>query len=141
MRTGDLLFVYGSLRRGESNDLSRREDIAEYVGQSRLNGTLHALGWYPGINLLDTLSTDGAFSEDIPCVVGDVFRIMSGVSATEYLDMYEGHPSLFFRTRCILEDDKVSWVYSYPHEEELTSDNRVFSGDWSLRASTYSKKD
>ncbi|MGA7811756.1 gamma-glutamylcyclotransferase family protein [Caballeronia sp.] len=64
------VFIYGTLRAGEINDISRaaeRHGIAapEFVGVSEINGRLYDFGQYPGL-VLD--ATAGP-------VIGDVYRI------------------------------------------------------------------
>lgn len=45
------VFVYGTLRRGGSNDISRFCPAPEYVGNGEIVGTLFDLGAYPGAML------------------------------------------------------------------------------------------
>ncbi len=45
------VFVYGTLRRGGSNDLTRLQPPARYVGPARVAGNLYHLGAYPGLLL------------------------------------------------------------------------------------------
>jgi gamma-glutamylcyclotransferase (GGCT)/AIG2-like uncharacterized protein YtfP len=46
------VFVYGTLRRGEANDINRLRPAPHYIGQVRIRGALYDLGPYPGA-LLD----------------------------------------------------------------------------------------
>jgi len=64
------VFVYGTLRTGESNDIHRaaeRNGIADpvLVGSGRIHGRLYDFGAYPGV-VLDA---------DASSVHGDVYRI------------------------------------------------------------------
>jgi gamma-glutamylcyclotransferase (GGCT)/AIG2-like uncharacterized protein YtfP len=43
--------VYGTLRAGGVNDIRRLRPGIACVGRSMLTGTLHDLGWYPGLRL------------------------------------------------------------------------------------------
>ncbi len=61
-----LVFVYGTLRRGGSNDINLREPAPRWVGQAKLAGVLHDLGPYPGLVL-------GA--ENSVAVKGEVYAI------------------------------------------------------------------
>ena len=45
------VFVYGTLRRGEANDINRLQPPPVFVGQARIRGTLYDLGPYPGVRL------------------------------------------------------------------------------------------
>ncbi len=46
-----LVFVYGTLRRGQANDINRRQPAPRYLGEARVRGTLYDLGPYPGLIL------------------------------------------------------------------------------------------
>ena len=43
--------VYGTLRSGGVNDIGRLRSGITRVGTALLTGTLHDLGWYPGLSL------------------------------------------------------------------------------------------
>ena len=45
------VFVYGTLRRGESNDINRLAPAPVFVGKAKINGLLYDLGMYPGMRL------------------------------------------------------------------------------------------
>lgn len=46
-----LVFVYGTLRRGGSNDIAQLGERARWRGRARVRGQLHDLGGYPGLVL------------------------------------------------------------------------------------------
>lgn len=58
------VFVYGTLRRGEMNDIHRLQPAPRFVGMGQVRGTLYHLGAYPGLRL----------EGDTP-VVGEVYAI------------------------------------------------------------------
>ena len=43
--------VYGTLRAGGVNDIARLRDGMVITGRTTLTGTLHDMGWYPGLSL------------------------------------------------------------------------------------------
>lgn len=45
------VFVYGTLRQGESNDITLLSPEPQFMGHARVNGKLYHLGRYPGIIL------------------------------------------------------------------------------------------
>ena len=45
------VFVYGTLRAGQSNDINRLQPAPAFVANSKINGTLYDLGNYPGMRL------------------------------------------------------------------------------------------
>lgn len=62
------VFVYGSLRRGGSNDITRLQPAPRFVGPAQIAGTLYDLGPYPGLRL-------GGRGR----VQGEVYAIMAGL--------------------------------------------------------------
>lgn len=45
------VFVYGTLRRGEANDINRLQPAPRFVGVARIPGEMFHLGRYPGVIL------------------------------------------------------------------------------------------
>ncbi|MBX3659183.1 MAG: gamma-glutamylcyclotransferase [Ramlibacter sp.] len=58
------VFVYGTLRRGDDNDITRLLPAPRWVGNAMIPGTMYHFGRYPGVTL-------GGASE----VVGEVYEI------------------------------------------------------------------
>jgi gamma-glutamylcyclotransferase (GGCT)/AIG2-like uncharacterized protein YtfP len=71
------VFVYGTLRRGGSNDIARFSPAPEYVMDGWIAGTLYDLGAYPGAVL------GGAGR-----IRGEIYRITPALEAQ--LDRLEG---------------------------------------------------
>jgi gamma-glutamylcyclotransferase (GGCT)/AIG2-like uncharacterized protein YtfP len=49
--TERLFFVYGTLRRGDANDITRLQPAPRYLGTARIKGVMFHLGGYPGVTL------------------------------------------------------------------------------------------
>lgn len=127
MKVGDLVFVYGTLRRGESSSLSespRFANLATFVGESRINGDIYKLGWFPGVKLPEEQEP---FDADKPTVVGEVFKI-DALILPNMLDTYEGYPHLYGKKEVYTEHDHVAWVYTYNGGVE--PETRIATGDW-----------
>ncbi len=45
------VFVYGTLRRGDDNDITRLTPAPRFVGHASIAGTMYHLGRYPGVVL------------------------------------------------------------------------------------------
>lgn len=75
------VFVYGTLRRGGSNDITRLQPAPVWVGAALLRGALYGLGPYPGMRL------DGSAEQDRP-VVGEVYAVTPLLE--RQLDLIEG---------------------------------------------------
>ncbi|UZD56329.1 gamma-glutamylcyclotransferase family protein [Caldimonas aquatica] len=48
------VFVYGTLRRGGANDITRLQPPPVFIGMARLRGRMYGFGGYPGVVLDDT---------------------------------------------------------------------------------------
>jgi gamma-glutamylcyclotransferase (GGCT)/AIG2-like uncharacterized protein YtfP len=70
------VFVYGTLRRGQSNDINRLQPQPVFVGTARVAGTLYDLGPYPGAMLGGT-----------GVLLGEVYRITA--AHEQWLDELE----------------------------------------------------
>jgi gamma-glutamylcyclotransferase (GGCT)/AIG2-like uncharacterized protein YtfP len=68
--TERLFFVYGTLRKGDSNDITRLQPAPRYVGTAHIKGVMFHLGGYPGV----TLGGD----QDI---VGEVYAVRAALEA------------------------------------------------------------
>jgi len=66
------VFVYGTLRRGGRNDITRLRPEPEYVGMGEVKGILYHIDWYPGLTL---------GGEEAVTVVGEVYRITPELEA------------------------------------------------------------
>jgi gamma-glutamylcyclotransferase (GGCT)/AIG2-like uncharacterized protein YtfP len=127
MKKGELLFVYGTLRRGESADLGagRHRSLVDYIGDDIINGELYDLGPYPGAKV-----KPGLFKPDSPHIVGNVYRLRSE-SIIGMLDAYEGYPTLYGRVQTMTNKGRQVWVYVYQHE--VLPLQRLECGDWQRR--------
>lgn len=124
MKVGDLIFVYGTLRKGQVNDLSswRGGAATRFVGESTICGDLYDCGWYPGVkNPMDF----GLDEENV--VHGEVFEIV-GEDVPERLDDYEGYPSLYDRVKVVDIDQRLVWVYTF--RPDVDPEALIKGGDW-----------
>lgn len=64
------VFVYGTLRRGGSNDINRLEPRPVWLGRATVRGTLFDLGDYPGLQLGDAGE-----------VAGEIYTLPPGLEA------------------------------------------------------------
>lgn len=122
MKSGENLFVYGTLRRGAPMDITRRFDGAEFVREDRVTGFLYKVGYFPGAQL-----QGDSFDPNLNAITGDVFAITND-TITRALDCYEGYPELFTRRQVTTESGILVWVYEYPREMPLSA--LIPMGDW-----------
>ena len=110
-----LMFVYGTLRRGECRNSVM--DAGQFVGKGLLRGfAMLDLGAFPGI----VPSTgDGV-------VVGEVYEV--GDALVRRLDKIEGVPHLYTRDGAVLDDGRH--VEMYVLRRDAHGCPVIRSGDW-----------
>lgn len=121
--TERLFFVYGTLRRGGDNDITRLQPAPRCVGPARIHGLMHHLGGYPGVTL-------GGTAE----VVGEVYAVGPALEAK--LDAIESeYPAqadeYFKREITVLVDGKMQACHVYEINPSYVVGKPVIaSGDW-----------
>src|SRR5688572_19786473 len=115
-----LVFVYGSLRRGNAGAMSVRFPEATYVAEGKVRGSLYDLGEYPGLVL------DGE-----SFVTGELYEVDE---ETLYrLDKFE-LTSDYSRRQVEVErgSERLGcWIYVPERDAEFFSDCELIeSGDW-----------
>jgi len=131
MSDTDLLFVYGTLRRGTGHRMQLvLQRGTEFVDSARFQGRLYSVARYPGI-----IASDDPGDQ----VVGDVFRLQSPADLLRRLDRYEAcNPadpdSPYVREQRGIRLDSgrtcVAWIYLY--NRPIKSLTRIASGDFLL---------
>lgn len=127
--TEDLLFVYGTLRRGSHRRMHRQlAQSADLVGSARFRGRLFRVAAYPGA----VASPHAADS-----VRGEVYRLRDP-ALLPVLDRYEGcdprdptPPYVRRLEQVTLDDDAAivrSWIYLYARPTDGLE--RIMSGDF-----------
>lgn len=129
MVTADSLrhvFVYGTLRRGEANDINRLQPTPRFVGAARIQGEMFHLGRYPGV----VLGSPG-------WVVGEVYAITPALE--QQLDVIEEvYPQqtdeYVKREVPVPVDGKVLMCLVYEINPHYTKGRpRIATGDWVRR--------
>ncbi len=118
-----LVFVYGTLRRGGSNDINLRQPTPVYLGRASITGMLFDLGPYPGLAL-------GA-SRDAVAVVGEVYAISPALE--DNLDVLEGllpEPSGEYAKRLVQTMDGVACIVYEINPLRVQACPAIQSGDW-----------
>jgi gamma-glutamylcyclotransferase (GGCT)/AIG2-like uncharacterized protein YtfP len=127
------VFVYGTLRAGEVNDINRaaeRHGIAppQCIGAAHVNGLLFDFGAYPGL----------VIDEEAGLVRGDVYRIEDALVPVldEIEDVYPGVEGLFRAHRLHIEveldgrRDQVDCMIYPVASGAVLGRPRIEGGDW-----------
>lgn len=123
----DLLFVYGTLRRGSTHaNALRLAAESEWLGTATLRGTLYRVSWHPALVLQ---------GEDT--VTGDLLRLTDPAASLPWLDAFEGcgpedplpHDYRREIVHVLTADgavDAMVYVWNLPHDGL----ERMPGGDW-----------
>jgi gamma-glutamylcyclotransferase (GGCT)/AIG2-like uncharacterized protein YtfP len=117
------VFVYGTLRKGERNDINRLSPSPHFVGIGTVKGVLHLVSWYPGLLL-------GGQGD----VVGEVYAIapelerrldeIEEISAEPTSEYFKRNLAVTFEGRCI-----ECLVYEI-NPDRVEGRTLIPSGDW-----------
>jgi gamma-glutamylcyclotransferase (GGCT)/AIG2-like uncharacterized protein YtfP len=121
-----LVFVYGTLRRGNARAMSIRFPNSRFIADAKVSGSLYDLGEYPGL-LLD---------ESNSLVIGEVYEVddetlskLDDIEASSDYCRKQVETSGTHRMRC--------WIYVPENNPELISRRTLItSGDWVEYAKT-----
>lgn len=119
-----LVFVYGTLRRGGSNHF--RMAGAEFISPGTITGRMYRIDWYPGLVL------DPAGDE----IHGEVYSVgselLSALDAFEGLSAGEVEGSEYRRVQTIVmkQDSQTlsAWVWEW--RGIVDESQRISDGDW-----------
>ena len=112
----DLLFVYGTLRKGNANKMSAYLSThAQFLAHGWFQGLMYQISYYPGV-----IASDDAND----CVYGELYKLNDPDSTLAILDAYEEcsaqhtQPAEYKRVtaRIHTKDGAVSeqvWIYLY----------------------------
>lgn len=123
------VFVYGTLRAGEVNDLNRAAErhgiaAATLLGTASVAGRLYDFGTYPGLVL------DGTAGP----VLGDIYDIPDALLPVldEIEEVYPGQATLFIRrTQAVSFDGTTVECLLYPVADGAVAGLALIdSGDW-----------
>jgi len=127
--SGDLIFVYGTLRKDSGSDMSRLlRRCSDFVADATFRGVLYRVGPYPGV-------TFSLHAHDR--VHGEVYRLHDADRALAILDEYEGCRDGRSDNEYVRRAEAVTlkggtnvpaWVYVYARP--TAGLERILSGDY-----------
>jgi gamma-glutamylcyclotransferase (GGCT)/AIG2-like uncharacterized protein YtfP len=75
------VFVYGTLRRGDTNDITKLKPAPRYVGDTQINGKMYHLGGYPGITLDTNLDSTNIIVGEVYEITEPLERVLDGIES------------------------------------------------------------
>ena len=133
------VFVYGTLRRGGSNDITRLQPAPRYIGRAGVMGVLYHLGHYPGVQLGGTCQVWGevyAISLELERRLDEIEQVLP-----EPTGEYEKREMQVLVARVELADDlqavapagegvKLSCIVYEINPDRIVGRASIDSGDW-----------
>jgi gamma-glutamylcyclotransferase (GGCT)/AIG2-like uncharacterized protein YtfP len=120
-----LVFVYGTLRRGNARAMSIRFPDSKFITEAQVSGSLYDLGAYPGL-LLD---------ESNSLVTGEVYEVDDEI--LNELDEFEASSNYRRKQVEISPGTHSTSCWTYEPDPEFYSLHRLItSGDWIEYAKT-----
>ena len=119
------VFVYGTLRRGDDNDINRLSPAPRLIGPASLCGTMYHLGAYPGVVLGGSQA-----------VIGEVYaisaRLQRVLDAIE--EVYPQQRDEYFKrvVRVLVNGNEVSCVVYEINPVYIATRPVIQTGDWVL---------
>jgi gamma-glutamylcyclotransferase (GGCT)/AIG2-like uncharacterized protein YtfP len=71
------VFVYGTLRRGDDNDITLLLPTPRFVGKAQIAGSMFHLGGYPGV----TLGGTGVVQGEVYAISESLERVLDGIES------------------------------------------------------------
>lgn len=123
------VFVYGTLRAGDDNDITRLQPAPRFVGHGTVHGTLYHLGRYPGLRLAE--ADDSGPTTD---VLGEVYEVSPELERVldEIEELYPQQTNEYFKREIKVHIDGVP-VRCFVYEINpiyITGRPVIASGDW-----------
>ena len=117
------VFVYGTLRRGQANDINRLTPPPRYVGMATVDGVLHHLGTYPGLRL----GVRGRVVGEVYVIAPGLERVLDAIE--EVFPQQKGE--YFKREQCVTVDGRPLACLVYEINPRYAEGRPVIeSGDW-----------
>jgi gamma-glutamylcyclotransferase (GGCT)/AIG2-like uncharacterized protein YtfP len=117
------VFVYGTLRRGDDNDITKLEPAPRFVGVAIIQGTMHHLGAYPGVVL-------GGGGQ----VVGEVYAITPALERQldEIEALYPQQTDEYFKRHIPIEvqGQRLTCIVYEINPRYIEGMRTILSGDW-----------
>ena len=123
MPEAKLFFVYGTLRRGDDNDITRLSPAPQFIGHASIAGTMFHLGGYPGV----TLGGVGRILGEVYAVCAELEKKLDAIESE-----YPAQSDEYFKREIQIEvDGKSLACHVYEINTAYVQGKPVMaSGDW-----------
>ncbi len=117
------VFVYGTLRRGDDNDITRLTPTPRWVGEARIAGTMYHFGRYPGVLLGGAAQVAGEVYEISP----ELERVLDEIE-----ELYPQQTNEYFKRHITVQTAgrTVDCIVYEINAALVTGKPVIASGDW-----------
>lgn len=117
------VFVYGTLRRGDSNDITRLAPAPRFVGEGRIAGTMYHLGRYPGV----TLGGAGAVVGEVYAITPELERVLDEIE-----ELYPQQSDEYFKRVISVEvaGQPLACIIYEINPRYVVAARPIVGGDW-----------
>ncbi len=123
MPEAQLFFVYGTLRRGDDNDITCLSPAPQFIGNASITGTMYHLGGYPGVSL----GGSGQIVGEVYAVSAELEKTLDAIES-EYPAQPDEYAKRAIRVQ-VAGQFCNCWVYEINPNYTL-SKPIIASGDW-----------
>lgn len=128
------VFVYGTLRRGCSNDITRLSPPPRWVGDAELPGVLYTLGAYPGMRLEGHAAGDRPVRGEVYAIEPALERVLDGIEGLVFGAPPQDDDEYAKREVSVsVAGQSLSCVMYEVHPRFALSAARLVNGDWCER--------
>ena len=117
------VFVYGTLRRGDDNDINRLQPAPRFVGMAQVAGRMFHLGRYPGV----LLGGDALVQGEVYAISAALERVLDEIE-----ELYPQQTNEYFKREIKVQvhgQDLACIVYEI-NAEYVQGKPMIGSGDW-----------
>lgn len=117
------VLVYGTLRRGQANDINRLLPAPRYVGQGVITGVMYHLGAYPGV----VLGPGGTVTGEVYAIEPALERVLDEIE-----EIYPQQKDEYFKreVRVTAGDRQLDCLVYEINVEYVKGRPVIASGDW-----------
>ena len=117
------VFAYGTLRRGDDNDITRLEPAPRFIGPAVVRGTLHHLGAYPGM----VLGGEAVVQGEVYAITPALERQLDEIEA-----LYPQQTDEYFKRsiRVAVQDALLMCIVYEINPAYVVGARTILSGDW-----------
>lgn len=123
MPEAQLFFVYGTLRRGDDNDITCLSPAPQFIGNASITGTMYHLGGYPGVSL----GGSGQIVGEVYAVSAELEKTLDAIES-EYPAQPDEYAKRAIRVQ-VAGQFCNCWVYEI-NPNYTSAKPIIASGDW-----------